>query len=157
MTGAKAALSAQANSREFMLGATATAASVTYMYADTATATHWFAQLTSRHTTGCIVRELRQGLGFQAAAQGATLDSITSHSLIIEPVGDQHAAHLLTIRISAAGRHATAYADLIFVRVGRAIAGFDMASVGQVFDTALENKLATAVAARLASGLRAGS
>jgi hypothetical protein len=154
LAGAIAAVSAQAYSRNFMLGDVATAQSANYVYADTPTAIHWFAQLTSRRTMACLVRVVREAAGFQAAAQGATLDSITQRPLIIEPVGDEHFAHLLIVRVSAGAARATAYADVIYVRVGRAVAAFSLGSVNQLFDPALENKLATAVARRLASGMR---
>jgi hypothetical protein len=39
---------------------------------------------------------------------------------------------------------------VIFVRVGRAVAGFSLGSVGQIFDSGLEAKLVMAVADRLA-------
>jgi hypothetical protein len=153
LTRAKAAVSARADSREFMLDDGATADSAAYVYADTPAAVHWFARLTSRRTTACLVRALRESVGFQAAAQGATLDSITARPMIIEPVGDEHSAHLVTVRLSDRGVRATAYADVIFVRVGRAVAAFSLGKVGRIFDPALETKLATAVASRLASGL----
>lgn len=154
---ATAAVSARANSRNFTLGSVATALSTTYVYADTPTAIHWFAQLTDRATTACLVHVLRETVGFQAAAAGATLDSVTSRRLIIEPVGDEHAAHVLIVRVSDGPIKATAYADVIFVRVGRSVAEFALARVGRIFDTALENKLATGVVGRLRSSLaRAG-
>jgi hypothetical protein len=154
---ARAAVSARAKSREFRLDDTATADSTVYVYPDTATAVRSFAQLTSHRTTACIVRVLRENLGFQLAAQGATLDSLSSHVLIIAPVGDQHSAHLVTVHLSAAGVKATAYADVIFVRVGRSVAGFSLGGVGELFDTGLQAKLTQAVAGRLASGLGSGS
>jgi hypothetical protein len=155
LTGAKAAVSARATSREFVFDSVVTADGGAYVYADTATAVHWFARLTSPHTTACLVRALRHSLGLQAAAQGATINSITARRLIIEPVGDEHSAHLVTVRLSDRAVKATAYADVIFVRVDRAVAGFSLGRVGRIFDPALETKLATAVAGRLASGLAA--
>ena len=154
LTGAIAEASAQAYSREFMLGDVATAESAAYVYADTHTAIHWFGQLTSRRAMACLVRTLREAVGFETAAQGATLDSIAQRRLNIEPVGDEHSAHLLIVRVSAGAAKATAYADVIYVRVGRAVAAFSLGQVDRIFDTALENKLATAVAGRLASGQR---
>jgi hypothetical protein len=124
------------------------------VYPDTATSVHSFELLTSHRTTACLVRVLRESLGFQLAAQGGRLDSLTSHVLIIAPVGDQHSAHLVTVHLSAGGAKATAYADVIFVRVGRAVAGFSLGGVGQIFDAGLEARLTGAVAGRLASGLR---
>jgi hypothetical protein len=153
VTAAKAAVSARANSREFRLDGSATADSSVYVYPDTATSVHAFAQLTSHGTTACLVRVLRDSLAFQLAAQGATLDSVTSHVLTIAPVGDQHLAHLVTIRLSAGATRVTAYADVIFVRVGRAVASFSLGGVGQIFDAGLEAKLAKAVVGRLATGL----
>lgn len=157
VTAAKAAVSARANSREFVLGDASTADSSVYVYPDTATSVHSFAQLTSHRTTACLVRVLRESLGFQLAAQGATLDSLTSHVLTIAPIGDQHSAHLVTIHLSAGKTKATAYADVIFIRVGRAVAAFSLGGVGQMFDSALEAKLTKAVADRLASSLSRGS
>jgi hypothetical protein len=157
VTAAKAAVSARARSREFMLDGSATADSAIYVYPDTATSIHAFGQLTSHRTTACLVRVLRESLGFQLAAQGATLDSLTSGALTIAPVGDQHSAHLVTVHISGGGVKATAYADVIFVRVGRAVAAFSLGGVGQKFDTGLETKVVKAVADRLASDLGPGS
>lgn len=157
VTAAKAAVSAQARSREFMLGGSATADSAIYVYPDVATSVHSFGELTSHRTTACLVRVLRDSLGFQLAAEGATLDSLTSHVLTIGPVGDQHSAHLLTVRLSAGATKATAYADVIFVRVGRAVAAFSLGSIGQRFDPALEAKLTNDVAARLPSSAGQGS
>ena len=150
---AKAAASAHVASREFMLGDSATADSAVYVYADTPTAVHVFAQLTSHRTTKCLVHALKEAVGFEAAAQGATLDSVTQHHLIIEPVGDEDASRVLVVRVSDGPVNATAYADVIYVRVGRSIAAFSLGSVGQLFDSGLENKLATAVSGRLRSGL----
>jgi hypothetical protein len=150
LAAAKAAVSARAGSREFLLDDSATADSAVYVFPDTATSVHSFAQLTSHANTACLVRVLRESLGFQLAAQGATLDSLTSRPLSIAPVGDQHAAHLVTVRLSAGGATATAYAEVIFVLVGRAVAGFSLGSVGQTFDSGLEAKLVMAVADRLA-------
>jgi hypothetical protein len=56
----------------------------------------------------------------------------------------------VTVHLSAGGAKATAYAEVIFVRVGRAVAGFSLGSVGQMFDPGLEAKLVMAVADRLA-------
>ena len=153
LTAAKDAVSARARSREFRLDDSATADSAAYVYPDTGTSVHSFAQLTSHATTACLVRVLRESLGFQLAAQGATLDSLTSRALAIAPVGDQHSAHLVTVHLSAGATRATAYADVIFVRVGRAVAAFSLGDVGQMFDPGLEAKLAKAVADRLASSL----
>jgi hypothetical protein len=150
LAAAKAEVSARANSREFLLDDSATADSAVYVFPDTATAVHSFAQLTSHANTACLVRVLRESLGFELAAQGATLDSLTSRVLAIAPVGDQHSAHLVTVHLSAGGAKATAYADVIFIRVGRAVAGFSLGSVGQMFDLGLEAKLTRAVADRLA-------
>jgi hypothetical protein len=102
----------------------------------------------------CLVHALRESVQFEAAAAGATLDSVTQRRLTIEPVGDEHFGHLLIVRVSAGAAKATAYADVIYVRVGRAVAAFSLGRVDRIFDPALENKLATAVASRLASGLR---
>jgi hypothetical protein len=157
VTAAKASVSARARSREFMLDDSATADSAVYVYPDTATSVHSFAQLTSHRTTACLVRVLRQSLGFQLAAQGATLDSLTSQALTIAPVGDRHSAHLVIVHLSAGGVRATAYADVIFVRVGRAVAAFSLGSVGQKFDPGLETKVVGAVADRLSSDLGRGS
>lgn len=153
VTTAKAAVSAQARSREFVLSDASTADGAVYVYLDTATSVHSFAQLTSHRTTACLVRVLRESVGFQLAAQGATLDSLTSHVLIIAPVGDQHVAHLVTVHLSAGKTKATAYADVIFVRVGRSVAAFSLGGVGQIFDSGLQAKLTKAVADRLASSL----
>jgi hypothetical protein len=154
---AKAAASAHVASREFMLGDSATADSAVYVYADTPTAIHVFAQLTSHRTTKCLVHALKEAVGFEAAAQGATLDSITPHHLIIKPVGDEDSSRVLVVRVSDASVTATAYADVIYVRVGRSIAAFSLGSVGQLFDEGLQAKLADAVTGRLASGLGSGS
>jgi hypothetical protein len=43
---------------------------------------------------------------------------------------------------------------VIYGRVGRAVAAFSLGRVDRIFDPAVEAKLATAVASRLASGLR---
>lgn len=150
---AKAAASAHVASREFMLGDSVTAESAVYVYADTPTAIHVFAQLTSHRTTKCLVHALKEAVGFEAAAQGATLDSITQHHLIIQPVGDEDSSRVLVVRVSDGPVKATAYADVIYVRVGRSIAAFSLGNVGQLFDSGLENKLTTAVAGRLRSGL----
>jgi hypothetical protein len=157
VNAAEAAVSARARSREFRLDGSATADSAVYVYPDIATSVHSFAQLTSRATTACLVRVLRQSLGFELAAQGATLDSLSSRVLIIAPIGDQHVAHLVTVRISAGATKATAYADVIFIRVGRAVAGFSLGSVGQIFDPGLEARLTRAVADRLMPGQGRGS
>jgi hypothetical protein len=77
--------------------------------------------------------------------------------MTIKPVGDQHAAHLVTVRVTAGTVRATAYADLIFIRVGRAVAAFSLGRVDQVFDTGLQARLASAVTSRLAAGLRLAS
>ncbi|MGN6871615.1 MAG: hypothetical protein ACTHMY_24735 [Solirubrobacteraceae bacterium] len=150
VTAAKIAVSAQTRSREFRLDDSATADGAIYVYPDTATSVRSFAQLASHRTTACLVRVLRESVGFQLAAQGATLDSLRSRVLNIAPVGDEHSAHLVTIHLSAGATKATAYADVIFVRVGRAVAAFSLGSVGQMFDPALETTLAKAVADRLA-------
>jgi len=154
---ARAAVSARAKSRDFRLDDSATADTTVYVYPDTATAVHSFAQLTSHRTTACLVHALRESVAFQLAAQGATLDSLTSHVMTIAPVGDQHAADLVTVHISAGATKATAYANIIFIRVGRAVAGFSLGGVGQMFDTGLQMKLAKAVADRLTSSLGADS
>ncbi len=155
--GAKAAVSARARSREFTHGSTATADGAIYVYADTATAADWFVRLSSRATTACLVRALRPSLESQIRAQGGTIDSITAPAMTIRPVGNQHAAHLVIVRVTAGTVRATAYADLIFVRVGRALAAFSLGRVNLIFDTGLEAGLASAVTGRLAAGLRLAS
>jgi hypothetical protein len=55
----------------------------------------------------------------------------------------------VTVHLSAGTSKATAFADVIFIRVGRAVAAFSLGSVGQVFDAGLEAGLAKAVADRL--------
>jgi hypothetical protein len=151
VNAAEAAVSARERSREFMLDDSATAQSAVYVYPDTATSGRSFAHLTSHATTACLVRVLRDSLGFQLAAQGASLDSLSSRVLTIAPVGDQYSAHLVIVHISAGAAKATAYADVIFIRVGRSVAGFSLGGVGQMFDPGLEAKLTKAVADRLAS------
>ncbi len=152
--GAKAAVSAREASPEFKQGSAATADSVVYMYADTATATHWFVQLSSPGTRTCLLRALRESVGFQAAAQGASLDSITARRLTIAPAGDQHAAHRFVVRLSDRRFRGKAEADVIFVRVGRGVAGFAVNQVGGPFDRNLETKLVRSVTDRLTAGLK---
>jgi hypothetical protein len=154
--GAKASSTRQA-SPEFMLGSAATADSVAYIYADTATATHWFAQLSSHGTRTCLVGALREGVAAQIRGQGAHLESITSRPLTIAPSGDQHAADRIVVRLSAGTFRGKAEADVIFVRVDRAVAAFAVNRVGGPFNRSLETKLVRTVTDRLAAGLKAAA
>ena len=154
---ARAAVSARGASREFAQGnassAAATADSVTYIYADTATAAHWFARLTSRGTQACLVRVLRKSVIAQIRGQGARLDSITARPLTIAPAGDERAAERVVVRLSAGTFSGKAEADVMFVRARRAVAVLVVNRVGGPFDPALETKLVRTVSDRLAAGL----
>jgi hypothetical protein len=152
--GAKAAASGRQVSPAFMLGRATTVASSADVFADVATATHWFAQLASPDTRTCLQRALRESVGFQAAAQGATLDSVTARRLTIAPAGDQHAADRFVVRLSDGRFHGKAEADVIYVRVGRGIVALAVNQVGGPFDRSLETRLVRTVSDRLAAGLK---
>lgn len=152
--GAKAAASARQASPQFMLGSATTVASSADVFADVATATHWFVQLASPDSRNCLLRALRESVGFQAAAQGASLDSVTARRLTIAPAGDQHAADRFVVRLSDWRFHGKAEADVIYVRVGRGIVALAVNQVGGPFDRSLETRLVRTVSDRLAAGLK---
>ena len=136
-----------------MLGSATTAASSADVFADAATATHWFGQLSSHDTRTCLLRALRESVGFQAAAQGASLDSVTASRLTIAPAGDEHAAARFVVRVSDGSFHGKAEADVIYVRVGRGVAALAVNQVGGPFDRNLETRLMRTITERLAAGL----
>lgn len=112
------------------------AMSATYLYASSAAATHWFGQLSSARTRACLGRLVARVLRATERPQRVTI-AVRTYSAIIQPVGDQHAADRIFLRLFAAGARETAYIDLVFVRVGRGIAILSPAAVGAVFDTPL--------------------
>jgi hypothetical protein len=152
--GAKAAASARQASPQFMLGSATMAGSSADTFADVATATHWFVQLASPETRTCLVRALRESVGFQAAAQGASLDSVTARRLNIAPGGDQHTANRFVVRLSDGKFRGKAEPDVIYVRVGRGIVALSVNQVGGPFDRSLETRLVRTVSDRLAAGLK---
>jgi hypothetical protein len=151
---AKAAVSARAASRAFESGSRATADGAAYIYADIATAMHWFAALSSGKTSTCLVHALRDDVSAQVRSQGARLASITASRATIAPVGDQRAADRFVVRLSAAAASGKADIDLVFVRVGRGVAAFSLTRVAGPFDRTLETKLVSSVVGRLAAGLK---
>jgi hypothetical protein len=98
---------------------------------------------------------IRRELTAVARPQGVAV-AVTTHVAIIQPVGDQSGADRISLHLSAHGATEQAYLDLVFVRVGRGIAVFSLASVGTVFDQGLEPKLLQAVVGRLAADLAGG-
>jgi hypothetical protein len=153
---ARAAVSARGASREFAQGSAsspaATADSVAYIYADPATAAHWFARLTGRGNFACLVRVLRESVLAQTRGQGARLDSITARPLTVAPAGDERAAERVVVRLSAGTFSGKAEADVIFLRTGRGVEVLVVNRVGAPFDPALETKLVRALSDRLAAG-----
>jgi hypothetical protein len=99
------------------------------------------------------VRVLGKSVEAEIRSQRATLDSITARRVSMPPLGDQRAAERLVVRLTAGGFRGNADADVIFVRVGRAVAAFSLGTVGGPFDRTLEAELVGAVTDRLATGL----
>jgi hypothetical protein len=110
-----------------------TAQSETYVYADTATAEHWFAEFSSRRTRACLARLIRKEGAAAVKAEGFTLGPITARSIPVAPVGDQDEAFRVTVPFSGSGVTLKVDADVVFVRAGRGIATFSLAALGSPF------------------------
>jgi len=149
---AKAAVSARQTSPDFARASTDYAHSFTYVYVDVARASQAFSQLASESTRTCLGEQLAKYLETQKK-QGATIGKITTSQVSMTPVGDEHAESRLTIPVSAQGVTASFYVDLVFVRVGRGIAGFTLQSLLSPFRESLSTELAKTVVDRLKAGL----
>ena len=150
-------VSAASVSPAFSDGDIRTAQSETYVYADTALAKHWFAEFSSRSTRACLARLIRQEGAAAVAAEGFTVGSLTTRTLAVGPVGDERAAFHVTVPVSGSGVTFKVEADAVFVRAGRGIAIFSLASLQSPFDPGLERSLVRTVTARLAGDLRTAS
>ena len=152
LNDAKAAVRVRGDSPQFSRGnsrAARSAYSATYVYSDTAKATHWFGELTSLDTRACLGRFLRAGLIKNLDSQRVSVGPVRAGELPVAPVGDQATATRFIIRVSSRELTVDANADLVFVRVGHGVLIFTFAGVGSPFDTALEARLVKTVANRL--------
>jgi hypothetical protein len=131
--------------------------SETYVYADTALARHWFAEFSSRSTRACLARLIREESAAAVVAEGFTVGSLTTRSVPVAPVGDERGAFHVIVPVSGAGVSFKVEADAVFVRTGRGIAIFSLASLQSPFDPGLERTLVRTVTARLAGDLRTAS
>ena len=156
INSAKSATTARDSSHTFSENNDATQAdSTVYVYADTASASRWFGEVSSSATRSCLGDALGKGLAKNAQGQGAKLGEITTSSLSIEPVGDDRAAGRLAIPISSGGATISVTLDLIFVRVDRGIAILTLVDTLTPFDQTLAAKLTRDVVGRLGTGLKA--
>jgi hypothetical protein len=154
VNGAKAAVRARMSSQEFLQSrAHLEAESAAYVYADAATARHWFAELTSSQTRECFGRALVKGVSVSSHASGVTIGPIRARDLAIAPIGDQAAASRVSIRISTVAASVDADADLVFVRVDRGLVLFVFGAVQSPFDHTLDTRLVRTVTGRLATDL----
>jgi hypothetical protein len=147
--GAKAATSARGTSHDFSNRRDVPAAySAVYVYADASTAGRWFDELSSTATGKCLARVLAKAL------PSAGNEEITTRRVAIKAVGDQRAEARLTIPVSADGSSRDLNADLVFVRVNRAVAILTLLDTVGRFDQTLATGLTRAVADRLSARLR---
>lgn len=131
-----------------------TAQGEAYIYADAATAKHWFAEFTSRRTRACLARVLRNQLTATTRAQGIRLGPITARSLQVTPLGDQDVAFRVIVPVFRSGLSFRVDADEVFVRVGRGLEIFSLGSLGSPFDPTLETTLVKTASDRLAADLQ---
>jgi hypothetical protein len=149
--GAKAATSVRDTSRDFSNGRDVPAAySAVYLYGNATNAGHWFDDLSSSATRSCLAEVLAKGL---ARGVGAKIGAVTTGGVAIDSIGDERSEARLTIPVSADGSSSDLRADLIFVRVNRAVAILTLLDTVRPFSQPLAERLTRGVVDRLRAGL----
>lgn len=159
VNGAQTAVRALMRSPEFLQSnGLVQAESTAYVYADAATARHyWFAELSSRATRNCLAHALVESVSAAARSQGVIVGPVRTRPLALATIGDQRSASRLIVRVSKDTLALDADADLVIVRIGRGLAVFSFGAVASPFGHRLETRLVQTVAGRLGTDLgRAG-
>lgn len=149
---AKAAASARQTSPDFAERNHTYAGNFAYIYADVPTATRAFGELSSEHTRTCLGDALAKYLPGQVR-EGAEIGKITTGQVAMQPVGDERTLTRLTVPLKANGLNVDVTLDLVFVRVGRGIAGLQFQDVLSPFDETLRTRLTTTAVDRLKTAL----
>lgn len=130
-----------------------------YIYSDEQTATAKFAALSATGTRTCLAKELTDDLKRQAKAKGAnfTVGKTKTGRLPIGPIGDQRGAVRITVPLDAQADRVDVTADLVFFRVGRAVAAMAFGDTFTPFDQDLRASLTSKVERRLTTSLEQAS
>lgn len=119
-----------------------------YVYSDEGQARAAFSNLVSRDTRVCLGKEFRDVIDENVEDDDAKIQDASTSELNITPVGSESAAARITIPYKAI-LDSELNADLVFVRVGRAVSLVIAFDDGSTFDDDLRGELVGVAARRL--------
>jgi hypothetical protein len=146
---AKAAVSARASSPSFSED-TAEVTNTVYVFPDEDAAREAYAGITSAETRACIGDRLAENLDER---DDVSAGDPSTGRLSVDPLGDEREAARIAITASAQGVDVEVTADVVYVRVSRAIALNVYLNQWTEFDDTLREDLTGKVARRLSAAV----
>jgi hypothetical protein len=140
---------AEAESPDFSRGEATTASSLVSLLKTEPDAERGMELIRSEKLKQCLNEAMDKELRTQTGEEGVEIGEVSLKNSSFPNVADETAALQMQVPITVQGSTVSFYADIVFFREGRIVAGLMVADVGQPFPSAEAEALARKLAGRM--------